>query len=235
MSTKERHALALLIGVGLLGHGVRLLAVGADTPPGGVSLITKSSSPDLATHRARSAAAGRPLRDNERIDLNRATKAELTRLPGVGPTVAKAILKQRTERGGFASLAELDSVPGVGHALLAKVLPNLALDDTSRVKARRPPPSNRGYNSPPPGPLPVTVVKGPPDEATRPTGGQPINLNAASETDLLALPGIGPTRAKAIVAYRQANGPFASVQELEKVPGLPTSLARRLASQVVVP
>lgn len=239
MSSKERNALGLLIAVGLVGHGVRLFAVPPDAPPGGVTLIAKSKSPDLPSHRAKSVAAGRPLRPDERIDLNRATKDELARLPGVGPGVAKAILKARTERRGFGSLAELDSVPGVGPKLLAEVLPHLALDDTNRVRSGRPLTSSRAQSVTPAAPLPPRVVRASESRQkiapNRPADAPPLRLNSASENDLLGLPGIGPTRARAIMAYRQSNGPFASVWDLEKVPGLSARLVRQLASQVVVP
>lgn len=53
-----------------------------------------------------------------------------------------------------------------------------------------------------------------------------INVNLASYEQLLDLPGIGPTKAKAIVDYRTTNGSFASVNELEDVPGIgPATLA----------
>ncbi len=44
-----------------------------------------------------------------------------------------------------------------------------------------------------------------------------ININSASATELEALPGIGPVIAERIVAYREANGPFASVDDLINV------------------
>jgi competence protein ComEA len=48
----------------------------------------------------------------------------------------------------------------------------------------------------------------------------PIDLNAASEADLDALPGVGPTTARAIVAYREAHGPFHQVDDLTDVQGI---------------
>jgi competence protein ComEA len=48
----------------------------------------------------------------------------------------------------------------------------------------------------------------------------PVDLNAASETDLDALPGVGPTTARAIVAYREAHGPFHQVDDLTDVQGI---------------
>jgi competence protein ComEA len=58
-----------------------------------------------------------------------------------------------------------------------------------------------------------------------PPAGAPVNINTASVEELDALPGIGPTAAKAIVDYRTANGPFARVEDLLKIPGIgPTTL-----------
>ncbi len=47
-----------------------------------------------------------------------------------------------------------------------------------------------------------------------------IDLNSASASELDGLPGIGPGRAQAIVDYRQAHGPFLSVDDLGKVKGI---------------
>ena len=47
-----------------------------------------------------------------------------------------------------------------------------------------------------------------------------IDLNNASAQDLEILPGIGPSLAAAIVSYREDNGPFGSVDEVDKVPGI---------------
>ena len=47
-----------------------------------------------------------------------------------------------------------------------------------------------------------------------------VNINTASITKLTTLPGIGPTLARRIVAYRKANGPFTSVEGLLKVQGI---------------
>ncbi len=47
-----------------------------------------------------------------------------------------------------------------------------------------------------------------------------ININYASEKELEDLPGIGPSLAKRIVEYREKNGPFKSLKDLEKVKGI---------------
>ena len=46
-----------------------------------------------------------------------------------------------------------------------------------------------------------------------------VNINTASPSELEALPGIGPAKAKAIADYRQQHGAFKSVEELKKRQG----------------
>ena len=48
---------------------------------------------------------------------------------------------------------------------------------------------------------------------------QMVDLNRASERDLDSLPGIGPTKAQAIIAWRQKNGGFRRVEDLVRVKG----------------
>ena len=49
----------------------------------------------------------------------------------------------------------------------------------------------------------------------------PVNINQAdAEAISNALNGIGPKKAEAIVQYRTKNGPFATLSDLEKVPGI---------------
>lgn len=59
---------------------------------------------------------------------------------------------------------------------------------------------------------------------TVPSG--PVDLNTATPEQLVALPGIGPATAAAIVDDRDRHGPFSSVGDLERVPGIgPAKLA----------
>ena len=57
------------------------------------------------------------------VDLNRATTVELETLPGVGPTIATAIVDDRTRHGAFASVDELVRVRGIGPAKLEVIRP----------------------------------------------------------------------------------------------------------------
>jgi competence protein ComEA len=51
----------------------------------------------------------------------------------------------------------------------------------------------------------------------------PINLNRATAAQLDSLDGIGPVIAKRIIEYRKINGPFATVEDLQKVSGIGTA------------
>jgi competence protein ComEA len=55
------------------------------------------------------------------VDLNTATLAELDTLPGVGPVLAQRILDWRMEHGQFATVDQLSDVPGIGDARLAQL------------------------------------------------------------------------------------------------------------------
>ncbi|MFD7310677.1 helix-hairpin-helix domain-containing protein [Promicromonospora sp. NPDC059942] len=61
------------------------------------------------------------------VDINAADAAGLEALPGVGPSIAQAIVEWRETNGAFASVDELDDVPGIGPATLDE------LRDSARV------------------------------------------------------------------------------------------------------
>ena len=63
---------------------------------------------------------------------------------------------------------------------------------------------------------------------------QKINVNRAEAWLLEALPGIGPTKSKAIIDYRQQNGFFRSVDELIKVQGISSTLLEQIKPFVTV-
>lgn len=157
----------------------------------------------------------RPLAPGERLDPNRADEVELDRLPGVGPALARAIVKDREERGPFRSTGDLDRVPGVGAATLARIGEHLA--------------------------LPGTGVPGAEAPSRRPAGGAQgattaplVDLNRAAPAELEALPGIGPALAGRIVDHRGRHGPFRTVEDLAAVPGIGPVLLERLRGRVRV-
>ncbi len=61
-------------------------------------------------------------------------------------------------------------------------------------------------------------VKG--DKSTGSMKDTTVNVNLADEDELEKLPGIGPVLATRIIEYRKKNGPFSSIEDLLKVPGI---------------
>ncbi|HYG68540.1 MAG TPA: helix-hairpin-helix domain-containing protein [Anaeromyxobacteraceae bacterium] len=70
------------------------------------------------------ALAKPPLRPGERIDLNRASASELTRLPGIGAKRAQAIVALRTRRP-FRTPADVLAVKGLGKEWFRRVKDHL--------------------------------------------------------------------------------------------------------------
>lgn len=56
-----------------------------------------------------------------------------------------------------------------------------------------------------------------------------INVNTATAAELDLLPGIGPARAADIIADRAANGPYTSLDDLDRVPGIGAKTIAKLA------
>lgn len=64
---------------------------------------------------------------------------------------------------------------------------------------------------------------------------EPVDVNTAdAETIASALDGIGITKARAIVAYRNANGPFTSVESLAEVTGIGTRTIEANRSDILL-
>ena len=61
------------------------------------------------------------------VSLNRETQEGLTAIPGIGWGIAKAIVRERNERGGFKSIDDILSIQGIGPSLYRKISPYLVL------------------------------------------------------------------------------------------------------------
>ncbi|WP_419861973.1 ComEA family DNA-binding protein [Candidatus Palauibacter sp.] len=146
-----------------------------------------------------------PLADGEQIDVNRAPADELRRLPGVGPSLAEALIEER-ERAPFSGTADLERVPGVGEVTARRLAPYLRFE--------------RG--APRAAPAPAASVS-----TGCPPGGARIDLNRASPAQLESLSGIGPALAARIIEDRSENGPFEAPEAVTRVSGIgPRTLAR---------
>ncbi len=231
MAATPQERLALGVAALLLAGGAAARALRTDAPdpaltnPPAVEATASGLAKQVADSVERAERRRAPLAPGERIDPNTAGTDELDRLPKVGPALAARIVEWRQAHGRFRTLADLDSVPGVGPALLRDAAPHLAL-----APAPAAPPKQDSFQaaasvadwdrSPP------NVTSGPPAASLF------VDVNTATAQELAALPGIGPALARRIVAWRGANGPFATVDDLEKVPGVGPATVERLRPRV---
>jgi competence protein ComEA len=61
-----------------------------------------------------------------------------------------------------------------------------------------------------------------------------MDINSATASQLESLPGIGPSKSKAIVDYRTKNGAFQKAEDLEKVPGIGPKTMEQLKPLIMV-
>jgi len=59
-----------------------------------------------------------------------------------------------------------------------------------------------------------------------------VNINTATKEELTTLKGVGEKRAQEIINYRTKNGPFKTVDDLEKVPGIGPGIMKQIRSEV---
>lgn len=230
---QERLALgvaAMLLAAGAVARGLAAGPEPADlSGPPGVEADARRLAREVEDSVARAARRKAPLAPGERIDPNTAGTDELDRLPRVGPGLAQRIVEWRTARGPFRTLADLDSVPGVGPALLREAAGHLALPPAPATESR-PPPAGDSFQSA------ASVADW--ERSTREAGsggaagGAVVELNGATAAELEALPGVGPSLARRIVEWRAANGPFPSVDALAQVPGIGPATVERLRPRV---
>lgn len=200
-------AAAVLLVASIIRFGVELRRVEAplawDTADALPGLLEESR---LA--RADQALRNRPLGAGERIDPNRASEAELDRLPGVGPGVASSIVEARAS-GGFHSPEDLLRVRGIGPATLARIRERLDLSKGVPIELDRRP-GAAGRAEPP----------------------SVIDVNRADSAALESLSGVGPALARRIVRARERSGGFRSVDDLLQVRGIGPATLERLRGQV---
>jgi len=103
-------------GGALPGADLDALNLAAPVEPGQRILVPLPGTSVASDEAGAEAAAGM-------LDLNTATAAELDRLPGIGPTLAGAIVQYRDQNGPFRSVEELLNVPGIGPTRFAQLRP----------------------------------------------------------------------------------------------------------------
>jgi competence protein ComEA len=140
------------------------------------------------------------------VNINTASQSELETLPGIGPSKAGAIIEYRSTSGAFTSIEQLDNVPGIGPATMSNLRPLVVLGDGDAPPAPLADPNGQTT-------APAPTIS-PEDASGR------VDVNTAGQSVLEGLPGIGPSKARAIIEYRSTNGPFASCDDLARVNGI---------------
>ncbi len=175
----------------------------------GIAVAAPSSAQTEAPKaKAKAKAKSKAVTVSTPLDLNKATAEEMVEvLPGVGEATAQKIIIGRP----YKSVDDLTKA-GVPAATVEKIrkLVTIAAPSAEPKKAAA---------------KAMTKTKA---AAAAPTG--KVNINEAKADELETLPGIGPARAKEIIAAR----PFKSVEDLEKVKGLGKERVDAIRDRVIV-
>lgn len=155
------------------------------------------------------------------VDINAATQVELEAVKGIGPVTAKKIIDNRP----YKSLTELKKA-GLSPKAIKDLKPFLTAK-AAPAPATAAPATAPGAK---PSAEPAQAATGKKAKAPEPAAGAPVDLNAADQKTLEALPGIGPALAKKIIEAR----PFQSVDDLSKVKGLSKAKVEALKGKVTV-
>lgn len=78
------------------------------------------------------------------------------------------------------------------------------------------------------------VIEGNESQGYEEGGNGKVNINTANQTELESLPGIGPALAQRIIEYREENGEFRSIEELQNVKGIGDSKYANIKDNVTV-
>ena len=66
------------------------------------------------------------------------------------------------------------------------------------------------------------------------TGTEKININLASQKELETLTGIGPSKAQAIIEYREKYGGFKTIEELTNVSGIGEATLEKIRDKITI-
>jgi competence ComEA-like helix-hairpin-helix protein len=197
----------LMIAVSLIARALSKRDAAEVTIPATAGLL------DAETHSTKAKKQGKqkkanvqPLAPGERVDPNTATVPELDRLPGVGPALAAAIVKDRTTNGPFRSTADLARVKGLSAARARSLSEHVKLPESA----------------------PDAPTLSLPDRA------QPVSLNSATTADLDRISGVSHKLALRILAVRDSLRGFRDWSQIDAIPGVGPKLLERLKTEVTL-
>ena len=93
-----------------------------------VAMAIPAAAQQPAANKPATAKASKPSATaTAPVNLNTATQAQLEALPGIGPSLAQAIIQERDREGGFHSVEDLRRVRGIGDVRFAQLRPLVTL------------------------------------------------------------------------------------------------------------
>jgi competence protein ComEA len=170
-----------------------------------------------------------------KVDVNSADVETLQTLPGIGPTLAERIVAGRP----YKNADDLTKVKGLSKSKIEAIQDQITFGHVTTTSKKSTTKSSKKTTTPETTTTePSTTSKSSSKSTTAtessgsktvsPTGsssgklapGQTVNINTATAEQLDALPGIGPTKAQAIIDYRNEHGRFSSIEDIQNVKGI---------------
>ena len=140
-----------------------------------------------------------------RIDLNKSSFEELQYVRGIGEALARSIIEYR-DNVGFRKVDDLLNIRGIGNARLEEFRKIFFVEgDTLHVSFEM------NDNT-------ASETQATPPQTIAPS--RLININTATQEELMTLRGIGQKRASDIIEYRTLNGRFYTIDEIKNVHGI---------------
>ncbi len=200
--------------------------------------ITKIETPEPLPGSDIQASTSTETGAGDRINLNTSDPAELDKLPGIGAKTARTIVEYRKQHGPFTDINQLDAIKGIGKKTIEKCkdLVTIGPVNAERDAMDILPADEKTVETEPMETDSVDLEASAPDISSpeefrsdkpadvrpkkppRPSG--KININTATAEELMSLPRVGPSTADKIIKDREKNGPFRSIDDLGRVPGI---------------
>ena len=178
------------------------------------------------------------------INVNTADAKTLATLPGVGPATAQHIIDGRP----YHKLADLEKVSGLSQAKVEALKGKVSFSEPKAKREKttettRTAPDDSTSSSTAKHTAPTSTGNAPTTSANAGSSsshgtsnklapGEKININTASAEELDRLPGIGKTKAQAIIDYRNQNGNFKTPEDIEKVKGIKAGSYEKLKDYI---
>lgn len=177
----------------------------ASSAPASQVIETPSDIPNTQLSLERSTKQAREeIKYARKVNINEAGNDALQTIPNVGPATAESIINYRKQGNVFYEIQDLDKISGIGSRTVEDLKPHITV--------------GKEYMS-----------EQPEEESTT----EKIDINSASQSELTKLPGVGSVTAQSIVSYREQNGPFNSLEDLDNVRGIGPSTIEDMRDQAV--